>query len=159
MRRIFRTVAMAGLVSAAFALAGCAGPISSNATGTPSNAVPVTTAASSEAARSTATAQASPSGKASAASACPVSEEALFAALKADVAFYQRAGKPTALYHVTCYDNYATVGAEIDGRKLQGAIFFGYDPATMTWRPLNMGSAGYCKGYVSPEIASHFLCG
>lgn len=86
--------------------------------------------------------------------ACPASTDTLLAALRKDTDFNARAGKPTKLQDVACYDRYATTGASSGSTEMQGRILFGYDVDTKTWRPLNLGSGGYCEGHTSHEIAS-----
>lgn len=83
---------------------------------------------------------------------CPVRGETLLAALKT-TDMYARAGKPGALLDVVCYGAFAS--ARDAGGGQPNRILFGFDAATGRWKPLNVGSANYCAGFVPAEVASH----
>jgi hypothetical protein len=126
-------------------LAGVADPAATTQTPSPSSGQP------------TATGSATPRAAASsaAAQACPVSGATLLAALKeGSTDIYRRSGSPATLTDVACYHNYATGWTPIGASQSTG-IVFGYDAAAGRWRPLNLGSGGFCEGYVARDIAEH----
>jgi hypothetical protein len=85
---------------------------------------------------------------------CPVTAGVLLAALKADGVLYPRSGRPDLLGTVDCYKGFATAIPSVNGQPLGGRVLFGNDGTS--WRPLNTGSADFCRGYVPPDIAAHF---
>jgi hypothetical protein len=92
---------------------------------------------------------------------CPVSAETLRAALNAaDNATYRSIGQASALQNVDCYRDFAVAATVPDGQSQPVRVLFGYDLARRTWQPLNYGSAGYCAGYVTKDVAEHLTgCG
>ncbi|MEV6931693.1 hypothetical protein AB0M46_45380 [Dactylosporangium sp. NPDC051485] len=88
-----------------------------------------------------------------AADPCPVSAAALLSALHDSPDFYQRAAKPAALQDVACASGYAIAGTAYDGQHQTTQIVFNFDPTGARWRPLNLGSADFCEGFVPNDIA------
>jgi hypothetical protein len=87
---------------------------------------------------------------------CPVTVETLLSALrKSDTDVFDRAARPDGLRNPVCYRGYAAAGTVPDGKSQPSRIVFGLDAGTATWRPLNVGSADYCDGYVPSDIAAH----
>jgi hypothetical protein len=84
-----------------------------------------------------------------------VTEDVLLAALQTNNDLYGRSGKPTQLGDLVCYEGFASTTSVVNGQRLDGRILFGFDASTQTWRPSNIGSAGYCAPYVPAEIANH----
>ncbi|MGA8112826.1 MAG: hypothetical protein WCA46_04090 [Actinocatenispora sp.] len=88
---------------------------------------------------------------------CPVTAGTLLAALR-ESEIYRRLGEPDDLTDVECYRGYA-VAVTVRGDDPEGqatGIVFGYYEARSYWVALNLGSDGYCDGYVPPDISSHF---
>ncbi len=87
---------------------------------------------------------------------CPVSVQTLLSALTTSTTdMYKRAGRPAALRDAVCYRGFAIAGAVPDGKSQPSQIVFGFDVRATAWRPLNVGSADYCTGYVPADIAAH----
>jgi hypothetical protein len=81
----------------------------------------------------------------------------LLAALKKDSDLSSRSvGADGVLDQVDCYKGFATAKVFVKGEPRDGRVLFGYDESTGTWRPLNIGSANFCEGYVPSDIAKHF---
>ncbi len=98
----------------------------------------------------------SPSPTLSGPGGCPVDASTLVTALKSSSSnIYARSGKPDTLEQVTCYQGYAVGQTPNNGVSQQSWILFGYNTSA-GWQPLNLGSADYCTGYVSSDIAKHF---
>jgi hypothetical protein len=148
MRKLALAAASIGTVLFA---AGCGtATTASGATGASETAAPSLAAPSAVAT--------TPSARATA--GCPVTVETLTDALKAssDRRFNALPGH-VSLSNVQCLENFAAVRADPTGGQ-RSQLLFGFDPATGVWRPLNEGSADYCRGYVPDAIASHFSgCG
>jgi hypothetical protein len=68
---------------------------------------------------------------------------------------YKRAGRPAALEAVTCYGTFAVAQTAPDSATQQSYLLFGFDGTSRTWRPLNLGSANFCAGYVPADVAAH----
>ncbi|MGA8112824.1 MAG: hypothetical protein WCA46_04080 [Actinocatenispora sp.] len=141
----------AGLLalSTACDLGGSADGAQSSGNGTPSS-------------RSSASASptVSPSGDSGSAASdpCPVDAATLLAALK-ESDIYGRSGDPDDLKDVECYRGYAVAGAvrrDNDPEYQAPGILFGYSEPDSAWRALNLGSLGYCDGYVPADVAAHF---
>jgi hypothetical protein len=58
------------------------------------------------------------------------------------------------LQDVVCYRTFATAGTVPDGKSQPVHIVFGFDAVASVWRPLNLGSASYCTGYVPDDVAA-----
>jgi hypothetical protein len=87
---------------------------------------------------------------------CPVSVQTLMSALTTSTTdMYKRAGRPAALRDPVCYRGFAIAGTVPDGKSQPSQIVFGFDVRATAWRPLNVGSADYCTGYVPTDIAAH----
>lgn len=84
--------------------------------------------------------------------ACPVTAATLYRALKADKSMWDRTATPTGLEKATCAEGYATAITIVKNVDPAG-VLFKYDPATAAWKPLNLGSGGYCEGYVKQSLA------
>ncbi|MEV6520645.1 hypothetical protein AB0M43_01720 [Longispora sp. NPDC051575] len=121
--------------------------------------LPATTAGSAPTATATATATVpNPQSTVPAASGtgCPVTADALMTALKAKGSdIYTRAASPAALHKVSCHEKFAVAATVPDGEHQPSRIAFGYDSASTTWRPLNLGSSGFCAGYVPDHLAAN----
>jgi hypothetical protein len=86
---------------------------------------------------------------------CPVQADVLMTALRTSTSdIYSRAGKPNVLQDVVCYRMFATAGTVPDGKSQPVHIVFGFDAAARVWRPLNLGSASYCAGFVPDDVAA-----
>jgi hypothetical protein len=83
-----------------------------------------------------------------------VTEDVLVAALKTNDDLYSRAGKPTVLGDVVCYQGFAVASVSPPGGQ-KSHILFGFDAGSQAWRALNIGSANYCTGYVPADISGH----
>jgi hypothetical protein len=100
---------------------------------------------------------AKPPAAASTNAACTVSTDTLTSALKASsdqrfsaIATYALLTEPE------CYQGFASARAEPKQAGQASRVLFGYDTATKAWRPLNVGSAGYCEGFAPDAVAVHF---
>jgi hypothetical protein len=152
--------ATAALFAAAASLAACsssidkvggeAAPVTATAT-TPAITAPATTAPAATA--TGASPSKAPTSADTKKGACPVSNATLYAALKADKQMWERVADPTGLQDATCADGYATA-MSIAGNVDPAGILFKYDTAKSAWKPLNLGSGGYCEGYVSASLAA-----
>ncbi|XVU22119.1 hypothetical protein ACQPZJ_33275 [Actinoplanes sp. CA-054009] len=85
---------------------------------------------------------------------CPVTSAVLYKALKADKDMFGRTAKASGLKSPTCYQGYATAKTIVENLDSSG-VLFRYDTETRAWRPLNLGSGGYCEGYAPAAIAKH----
>ncbi len=92
---------------------------------------------------------------------CPVTADTLMAALRTSGSdIYQRAARPAALKDVSCYQQFAIAETVPSGQTDSTRIVFHYDGAARSWRPVNLGSAGACTGYVPTDIAAKLAgCG
>ncbi|MGY0231955.1 hypothetical protein [Longispora urticae] len=87
---------------------------------------------------------------------CPATPDVLLAALKAKGSdIYTRAASPAALHDVSCHEKFAVAATVPDGQHQPSRIVFGYDAASRSWRPLNLGSSGFCAGYVPDHLAAN----
>jgi hypothetical protein len=120
------------------------GPPPGSPSGTP--AVPATATA-----RSAADASSSPT----ATPGCPVAAQTLLTALRADnTGLFSRAGKPAALDPPTCYRGYSVARTTPDGQHQPARVLFQFDAATLHWRPIDVGSGGFCTG-VPADVVAH----
>ncbi|SNY48813.1 hypothetical protein [Paractinoplanes atraurantiacus] len=102
----------------------------------------------------TATAKASATAPPRDTNPCPVSAAVLYKALRADKDMSARTKPTVALKDETCYQGYATAITIVEGKNVQPAgVLFEYDTEARTWRPLNLGSGGYCEGYTSAAVS------
>jgi hypothetical protein len=146
------TLALTGCLSEGHpALAVTVTPVPSGASAAPASGAataPARTAASPG--RSTAAPAHGP------ASTCPVTADTLLTTLKAgSTDIYKRAGRPAALETPTCYGRFAVAQTAFNGTTQQAYVLFGFDATSGTWRPLNLGSAEFCTGYVPTDVAAH----
>ena len=85
---------------------------------------------------------------------CPVTAATLLDALRASPEFYQRAARPAALQDASCASGYAVASTVFDGQHQTAEIVFGFDATAAHWRPLNLGSADICDGFVPGDAAA-----
>ena len=88
---------------------------------------------------------------------CPVKASTLYRALQGTDIF-ERAARPAGLKTPDCYQGYAfaeETRSASDPADI-GAVLFKYNAGTGRWKPVNLGTANVCEGYVSAEVASHF---
>lgn len=83
--------------------------------------------------------------------ACPASAATLYKALRNDDDMYERTANPTGLKNPTCTGSYATATTVVQGDIDPAGVLFKYQNGT--WRPINLGSGGYCDGYTSAAVA------
>ncbi|GAA2645355.1 hypothetical protein [Paractinoplanes durhamensis] len=155
-----RTFAVAAAVFlAAASLAACDSSVDTvdgqAAPVTATTTAAATTAATTAAATTTtpATATSSSAKPPAAKSPCPVTAAVLDKALKNDAAWTDRVPSDTHLTEVTCTGGWAT-GMSIVKDVDPAGILFKYNTATGAWKPVNMGSGGYCDGFTSVAVAT-----
>ncbi|MFF5076770.1 hypothetical protein ACFY36_06945 [Actinoplanes sp. NPDC000266] len=169
MRALTATITLAVAVFAVIGLAACDGPEHVNGVAAPvtttsaaaaaaTSTVPTSTAPTSAPTVTATTAKPTATAKTSApprdANPCPVSAAVLYKALRADKDMSARTRPTVALKDETCYQGYATAITIVEGKNVQPAgLLFEYDTEARTWRPLNLGSGGYCEGYTSAAIS------
>ncbi|MEV4351346.1 hypothetical protein AB0J83_43375 [Actinoplanes sp. NPDC049596] len=125
-------------------------PPASGTTASPTSESP-TSASSTAASPPVATATRGSTGP-RAADPCPVTAKVLYRALRADKNMSERTAPATGLQSATCYQGFATAKTIVENVDPAG-VLFKYDPDTRVWRPINLGSGGYCEGYTSAVIA------
>jgi hypothetical protein len=144
---------MAG--SAALLTAACSNGQAATGSGSPASPTSTPTAPSSAAPAISTPAAVPSSAGAVAADGCPVSADTLLTALKRSSI---KVRVPASLIDIVCYQNYANAWTPLEEFSRAG-IVFRYDVGTGTWSALNIGSGGYCEGYVPREIAAHLGAG
>ncbi|MFI5916901.1 hypothetical protein [Dactylosporangium sp. NPDC051541] len=168
------TIGLAVLTGCSSAGQPAAESVPSTTAGLPSPASPAdapapstgtTTTAAPEPSRTTTASAANPTTTApapgtttaparSAVDPCPVSVATLLEALRASADFYQRAARPAALRDASCASGYAVASTVFDGQHQTTEIVFGFDATAPRWRPLNLGSADICVGFVPGDAAA-----
>ncbi|XVV09308.1 hypothetical protein ACQP2X_31245 [Actinoplanes sp. CA-131856] len=140
--------------SPAAAAANSTVPASAAPTSSPTATATTTKPTATADAEPTATAKTSSTAPPRDANPCPVSAAVLYKALRADKDMSARTTPTVALKNETCYQGYATAITIVEGKNVQPAgVLFKYDTEARTWRPLNLGSGGYCEGYTSAAIS------
>jgi hypothetical protein len=147
---LLATAALAACSDRVDTVSGEAAPVTAAPAGSAAPAPTVTTPAATTppAAGSAKTT----TGAAAPKKACPVTAATLYRALKADKSMWDRTATPTGLEKATCAEGYATAITIVKNVDPAG-VLFKYDPATAAWKPLNLGSGGYCEGYVKQSLA------
>jgi hypothetical protein len=73
---------------------------------------------------------------------------------------YDKAGSPSALEAPACVTGFA-VAKDVDNPSggEPGYVLFRYNATKQTWTPVNVGTSGFCKGYVTPASLASSLPG
>ncbi|MEV6525095.1 hypothetical protein AB0M43_24375 [Longispora sp. NPDC051575] len=155
-----RTLALLAGAAVVFTLTGC-GTSDQPRTAQPHTTTPAASAAASPTGTVTpptagATTRPTTAPPGAPTTGCPATAETLLAALRAPGSDVDtRAAHPAALHQVSCHERFAVASTVPDGQHQPSRIVFGYDAASTTWRPLNLGSSGFCAGYVPDHLAAN----
>ena len=90
-----------------------------------------------------------------AADACPVTTEILVAALAASPDVVSRVFNPGSLVDAVCYDGFAVAHTIGDDTHDNVSVLFQFREVDQKWVAVNLGSANFCEGYTSAEVADH----
>jgi uncharacterized membrane protein len=73
---------------------------------------------------------------------------------------YDKAGSPSALEAPVCVPGFAAAkDADTASGGEPGYVLFRQNVATNTWKPVSVGTSGYCKGFVKPASLASNLPG